>query len=119
MDTHTGLARQDTLHLPPASARLRGGTAVPSACGVGCGAARARNGLSATCGLCGDPTGVRVLQCRMGAVEWGEPCHGTELSHHPPSLSSSAGDTQVTITTQPSPGQLAQSWEDPRLPKPV
>lgn len=48
-------------------------------------------------------------QCRTRTVEWGEPCRGTEPSHHPLSLSSSVDDTQVTDTTQPNPGQLAQS----------
>lgn len=107
-------------HPPPATTHRTpaGRTGAPSACGVGCGAAGARNGLSSTSSLCGDPTGVRVLPVQDGGCGVGGALPWHRALPPSPSLSS-AEDTQVTNTTQPSPRQLAQSWEDPRLPKPV
>lgn len=75
----------------------------------GMGAARTWNGLSSTRDLCGNPGAVRFL--------WSE--GSPAMAQSSPNLSPSAEDTQVSNTTQPSPGQLAQPWEGPRLPKPV
>lgn len=57
---------------------------------------------------------LRGSQRCEGPVERGEPCHGTELSHHPPSLSPSVEDTQGTDTTQPSPGTILGRSKAPK-----
>lgn len=59
-------------------------------CDKGCGAARAQRHRA-----CRDPRGVRLLPVQDRDCGVGEPCHGTELSRHPPSLSSSAEGTQA------------------------